>query len=182
MQVSINRNFDFSKIKRIAVMQFDDYPGATDSGKQVADLFIGGLLNIGVSVIERMQMNQLLAEQKLSLSGYIDPNQVKEVGKMLSADALLLGTVSQYTQASQSTQEVTTVETNRRGDLYDVSQPYTYLTPAQVSISCKLVSVETGEVIFAASGSYDGSTPAIAAQSLVESMADDIAQQINKKK
>lgn len=40
-------------------------------------------------------MNKVLGELELSLSGISDPKAAKEVGKMLAADAIVVGTVSE---------------------------------------------------------------------------------------
>jgi hypothetical protein len=48
----------------------------------------------GIQVIERAQLNDMLREQDLVLSGRVDENSAIEIGKMLGAQYVLLGQAS----------------------------------------------------------------------------------------
>ena len=48
---------------------------------------------VGLGVVERENLEKVLEEQKLSLGGFVDPLKIKELGKLVSADAVLLGNV-----------------------------------------------------------------------------------------
>ncbi len=47
----------------------------------------------GVELVERNRLQQVLGESRLALTGAVDPRTAKELGRLLGADALMLGTV-----------------------------------------------------------------------------------------
>ncbi|MBI3585446.1 MAG: hypothetical protein HY096_16040 [Nitrospinae bacterium] len=59
-----------NKVYKIAVLPFKDAKGSPDSGKTMADIFETTLLTSGkFEVVERMQLEKVLNEQGLNLSG-----------------------------------------------------------------------------------------------------------------
>ena len=99
--------------------------GAEDAGKIIASLLANelGRLN-NISIVERNQMNDLLDEQKLQMSGVIDSSTASEIGKILGADAVVIGSVSDYANWTA------------------------VLVPGStVSFSMRMIDVETGKVI-----------------------------------
>ena len=77
-------------------------------------------------LIERTQINSLLKEHEIAQKGIVDFNQAKKIGKMLSADALLLGTLAVVqssmgeTKSFGRTQSTYTVEVELNGRVIDV--------------------------------------------------------------
>jgi curli biogenesis system outer membrane secretion channel CsgG len=43
------------------------------------------------TVIERQQLNKIITEQKLSLTGVIDPSSAQKLGKLLGVDSVATG-------------------------------------------------------------------------------------------
>jgi TolB-like protein len=88
---------DFKKTK-IAVLDFQmqgDTNGAKDMGKIVAEWLITGLVETGrFDVIERRLLEKLLEEQKLGVTGAIDPNSAAQLGKILGVKIIVSGTVT----------------------------------------------------------------------------------------
>lgn len=92
-----------TNIKTIAIMEFTDVRQAKEKGAYdnpapiVQEKMISGLVNQGIfRVIERQQLEKVLAEQKLQMSGVIDNNSAVEIGKMLGADGIMVGSVTEY--------------------------------------------------------------------------------------
>ena len=76
---------DFAENGRIKVSQ---------AGKIVANLF-GAALSDKYTLLERMQINKIITEQRFSLSDLVgNQNKAKRLGKLLGADKLVVGNVS----------------------------------------------------------------------------------------
>jgi hypothetical protein len=80
---------DLTKYKRIAVLGFNDAPDATGSGNIIANLISSELTRKGYDVIDRIRAEAILGEQKPEVG-------VIQMGKMLGADAVITGILSQY--------------------------------------------------------------------------------------
>lgn len=88
---------DFKKTK-IAALDFQmqgDTNGAKDMGKIVAEWLITGLVETGrFDVIERRLLEKIMEEQKLGVTGAIDPNSAAQLGKILGVKIIVSGTVT----------------------------------------------------------------------------------------
>ena len=79
----------------IAVLPFDAITVSESDAAVLSGLFETALVKTGVfSVIEQNQISEILEAQKQSLSGCTDESCAVEVGKLLSASQIILGTVS----------------------------------------------------------------------------------------
>ena len=87
----------FKKTK-IAVLDFQmqgEQTSSKDMGKIVAEWLITGLVETGrFDVIERRLLEKLLEEQKLGVTGAIDPNSAAQLGKILGVKIIVSGTVT----------------------------------------------------------------------------------------
>jgi len=87
----------FKKTK-IAVLDFQmqgEQTNSKDMGKIVAEWLITGLVETGrFDVIERRLLEKLLEEQKLGVTGAIDPNSAAQLGKILGVRIIVSGTVT----------------------------------------------------------------------------------------
>ncbi len=90
--------------KRVAVMNFDystlnTWWGANtwDVGKGVSDLLVNELVKKGAfALIERQRLSDVLQEQDISNSNRADPATAVKVGKMLGANAIIVGSITQF--------------------------------------------------------------------------------------
>lgn len=187
--VAIKPGYDFSKVGRVALIDPADFPGQPGSGATVGEALEPYLLKAGYDLIERSQVSQLLQEQSFSNSGAVDPATAEKLGKLLGVNALVVGQVTDATQAQSSTymdnvqnvsyEPVTqpTQWTDSRGQVHTSQQvtqydvvttneevPETYTTPATVAFTIRMVDVTTGEVLWTGSISDDGDSLAEAAQ------------------
>lgn len=103
---------DYNK-KKIAIIEFSDLDGnVTNFGKYVSEELITKLyLTKKFKVIERQLLNKIIAEQKLSLTGMIDPNSAKKLGKVLGVDAIVSGTIADLAQSLKVNARMLNTET-----------------------------------------------------------------------
>lgn len=85
------------KVKSVAVLDFTDLQGTTtELGRFLAEELSTNLVisKMSFDVIDRANLNRLLDEHKLSRSGLVDPENIKRLGKIAGAYALVTGTVT----------------------------------------------------------------------------------------
>lgn len=82
--------------RTIAVVEFADLRGnVTDFGRFIAEELITRLHETRkFKVIERQLLNRVISEQKLSLTGMVDPTSAQKLGKLLGVDAIASGTIT----------------------------------------------------------------------------------------
>src|SRR5580698_3112746 len=100
--------------KRVAVMNFDYatvsasvtqlFGSNQDIGKGIADLLVDKLVNDGVySVIERKQLDKIIAEQNFSNSDRADPGSAAKIARILGVDAIIIGSITQFGRDDKKT-------------------------------------------------------------------------------
>lgn len=117
-----------------------------------------------LKVVDRENIDRILEEQRLGLSGVVDEQTAVRVGNLMGAQAVLMGNVIDYQETPgtlrRSTKDgfesyrVKQPDPNNPGQVMIVTQyrPVKYTEYYQenkvsVSVSYKLVSLETGEVL-----------------------------------
>lgn len=81
---------------KIAVIEFSDLDGkTTELGKYLAEeltskFFASNTFN----VVERQLLSKVMLEQKLNLTGVVDQDTAKKLGKVLGVDAICTGTIT----------------------------------------------------------------------------------------
>ena len=132
---------ELRQIHTIAVLPFIDAPGpqAKGSGAVVVNAITTQLYKCrGIRVIERTRIKALMTERDLQVSHMQDTSVATEIGKMADADAVLVGSLTQY-EAQQD---------YSHGAVYVFSGGSTKHMH-RVGISVRLVDVKTGQVLFA---------------------------------
>ncbi len=204
--IALKSGYDFSKVKKIAVLRFNGVPENPNSGDMVADIFAKNLLNAGYTVIERNDLDKIIAERKLDLSGNISNAQIMEIGKVTGVDAVITGTIPVYTPERKEVVVVNikNFNTNRTYDVRAVPRkddptkyetqtqaidtrtfteeemPVTHTIEAEVGVTAKMLDVATGEVIWIASDTYQGTNIQTAAEYLISGMVKELEKQIKK--
>jgi curli biogenesis system outer membrane secretion channel CsgG len=100
--------------KRVAVMNFEYAAVSTtvaqifgsnqDVGKGIADLLVDKLVSDGVfSVIERKQLDKIIAEQNFSNSDRADSATAAKIARILGVDAIIIGSITQFGRDDQKT-------------------------------------------------------------------------------
>jgi len=80
---------------RLAVLPFVSIGGrGSTSGRIVSERLVGPLTaENSIEIVERALLESVMREQRLQVSGVVDSRSVKELGKILNADAVVTGTV-----------------------------------------------------------------------------------------
>ena len=151
--------------RRVAILPFEygavsSEVGTYDVGKGITSLLITKLVNDGTySVVERQMLDSILKEQNLSVSDRADPSTACKIGKLLSVDAIIVGTVTQFGFETK---------TSKVGGLAGLGTSYIpYVggygsfglgsvgvrkSKAHVAIDARLIDINTSEILGAVHG------------------------------
>lgn len=128
--VVVKQNLPKDRKIRVAVLPFRDAPSHAGSGEIAADAIITKLLSIpSYEIIERSALEQVLKEQNLSATGAVDSKAVGDLGKLLGADALVMGAVTEFQDRNKL-----------------------IFPPARATVTARMVLTETGAIEW--SGEY----------------------------
>lgn len=85
-----------NKIQKVAVLDFQYHDGARSSGSSIVQERLTTFMAATgkVEVIERNLIKKLLEERKLELTGIIDPQTTRELGKILGVPVVITGTLN----------------------------------------------------------------------------------------
>ncbi len=127
---------------RVAVMSFENNSTwawwGDNLGKAAADELTTQLVNSGqFTVIERAQLAAIMAEQNLGASGRVTGASAAQIGKLLGAQLILTGSITQFSIERRSA--------GFRGIGGSLAN-------AESKIDVRLVNTETGEVMAVAEG------------------------------
>lgn len=151
----------------IALSPFENATPVNNIERRVYAFFITALSEIDdpfVRVVERDNMDKILDEQRLSLSGIVDERTAGRVGNLLGAKALLTATVLSYS-SKPGRVRVTEKEgfESYRVKLYNPATERNYFetryrpvkyneyfnrNEVSISIQYKAISLESGELLF----------------------------------
>jgi TolB-like protein len=84
---------------RLAVLPFQEIGGrGSTTGRIISERLVGPLAAApGLQVVERTMLEGVLREQRLDESGVVDQRSLKDLGRVLGADALVTGTAISLT-------------------------------------------------------------------------------------
>ncbi len=114
------------RYRTMAVMLFEDGPNAPGSGSRASGIVTTLLLDLDMHMVERAKLDEVLKEQVIQLTHADDANVLK-VGRLVAAQAIIVGGVQQWEQHSEA-------RTN------------------SVSLSLRMIDVETGQLLFNGEG------------------------------
>ncbi len=153
--------------RRVAVMNFDYAPvhssvmslfgSDQDVGKGIADVLVQKLVQGGTySVIERKAIDKIVTEQNFSNSDRADANSAAKLGRLLGVDAIIIGSVTQFGQ-DQKKREIGGGAFGGLAGRYGLGGVQKQESRAVVTLTGRIVSTETGEVLAVASGQAQSS-------------------------
>jgi curli biogenesis system outer membrane secretion channel CsgG len=149
-------SFDYPKYKRIAVLPFTDAPNSPHSGQIIQGLASQALAKMGFDIVERARLYDVLKEQSLSLTGIIDESQQFQIGKLLGVQAIVIGEVGQYMTVQRKTDTTYFPWTNfYTGQVTYIPIQGQQWNESYVSISLRIIDVETGQLIYSGSGQFE---------------------------
>jgi curli biogenesis system outer membrane secretion channel CsgG len=129
---------------RLAVLAFQNNTTSKiygdNLGEAASDEFTTQLVKSGqFSLIERQQIKAILDEQSLSASGAVDPGTAAKVGKLLGAQLVLVGSITQFSL-------------KKTGGGIGPLRFRAAVEQAESKVDARLVNVTTGEILLVAEG------------------------------
>ncbi len=198
--------YNVINVRTLAVLDFAPYQDRFDSGKVVANSVVTKLFPTGFyKLIERSQLERVITEHHFNLSGYIDEDTAAEIGKLVGADAVIVGEVTafNFSDRTETRYKTVRVRTGRTRRVYnehkkayeqvpvykDEVVPYdVYTRQGSVAANFRMIKVETGDVLasftkhfdFSKEGKDLGSFPSIETlyNSGVDKITTEFAQEI----
>ncbi len=132
----VHSNYDFSRVKKVAVLPLENLTGDQSAGEKVRKIVITELLATGiVDVIEPGQVNRALAQLNLQNPTMMSPEDFKRVGTALGTQMLVVGSVESFD----------------RVQVGSVQAP-------EVTITLRGIDVDSGTIVWAASHTQGGAT------------------------
>lgn len=142
-------NFDYSTVQSGVAAIFGTNQ---DVGKGVADLLVEKLVKSGqYRVIERKAIDKIMAEQNFSNSDRADSNTAAKIGRLIGADAIIMGSITQFGRDDKKTNVGGSVFGSQMSK-YGLGGVGASKAKAVVGLSARLVSVNTGEILAVANG------------------------------
>ncbi|NEN25432.1 hypothetical protein G3O08_18230 [Cryomorpha ignava] len=151
----------------VAVVPFDNASGKRDIEKRVQAFVLTDLASINdpfLKIIERENMEMILQEQRLSLSGVVNEQTAAQVGNLLGAKAIITGTVLSYSQKpgrmvirdkeAYEGYQVKLYNKEEDRNYYETRykavsyKEYYNTNEVSISFQYKAISLESGEVLF----------------------------------
>jgi hypothetical protein len=156
------KSSEATRIRRVAVMQFEAKDRIDVTG-DIETMLAGIVVDERryFEVVERRQLNALLAELRLGERGLLDNSTVSKVGKMLGANGVYLGKVTSAAWSDQRSNEPRSIcaqreiKRDKKGKSYEAGCARWRETAASCITRTatfeflpKLVSIETGTIVY----------------------------------
>lgn len=195
-RVAYRPGFDFSGVRKVGLIDFEDFPNAAGSGLTVSRTFEQALLKANYQVVEKAKVSEALPGVSLDLSSGVDPQMARQLGEALGADAFILGKLVEYFPDKHSVTMVNVNEETRdpvigqepRWEKHNnqwvlvernVTKGYTthkksYKRPeahdqsGTVGLVVRMIDAKTGEVLWSGTDSRSADHVQDAAQAVVD--------------
>ena len=127
---------------RIAVMGLENHSSwnywGDNLGDAAADELVTQLFKTGTfSLVERSQLDAILAEQNLGQSGRVNPSQAAEIGRLLGVQVILTGSITKFSIDKKG------------GGFGRFRADY---SEAETNLDIRMVRTDTAEIMFADEG------------------------------
>lgn len=129
----VQQQFDYSSIKRIAVLPFESLTSDEYAGEKIRQSVITDLLSRGIDVVEPGEVTRTLIELKIKSLSSIKTADFQTLAKTLNVDGLMMGSV----------------------EAYGISKGITVSYP-EVSISLRLIEGSSGKIIWSVCNTSGG--------------------------
>jgi hypothetical protein len=104
--VFVHPDVDFSHIRRCAVLPFENLTSDAFAGKRLESIFLMEVLSSGVlTVVEPEETASAAAKLQINPGNMPTPEQVVALGKALSVEGILFGSVEDYGPLNRSGQQ-----------------------------------------------------------------------------
>jgi len=153
--------------KRVAVLDFDYSTVRTsvaqifgsdqDVGKGIADILIDRLVNDGTySVIERKQIDKIIAEQNFSNSNRADSATAAKLARILGVDAMIIGSITQFGNDNSSMKAGAGALGSVTGR-FGLGGAQKSKSTAVVQITARFIDTSTAEILASCQGKGESS-------------------------
>lgn len=151
----------------VAVVPFEHAPSDKAKSEKLHSSILGEITSIDnpfVKVVDRENIDQLIEEQTLGLSGVVEEGTAAQVGKILGAKGMITGEILNYSQSLGRLKKKTvqafeayqvTVKNEETGKeeqvtKYKPAKYFDYYNKNEItfSVQYKCTSLETGQIIF----------------------------------
>lgn len=148
--------FSIPGVRKIAVTPFRGPNGEAVCNALTAKLFEGKAF----SIMERAEIDRIMKEHNLGMEGIVDEKTAAQVGKMAGVDGLVFGQVDDYGVADEAS--LTPLRKKRllgrNAEGQNVWEPYeancpTVVRNGRLSVTFKVVKIESGEIVAIKNGS-----------------------------
>jgi curli biogenesis system outer membrane secretion channel CsgG len=148
--------------KRVAVMNFDYatvqsgvealFGTNQDIGKGIADILVDKLVNDGTySVIERKQLDKIIAEQNFSNSDRADASSAAKIARILGVDAIIIGSITQFGRDDKSTNVGGGAASSTLGR-FGIGGVKASKSTAVCTITARMIDTSTAEIVASVQG------------------------------
>lgn len=148
--------------KRIAVLSFETGTDAKqtaqtlgvrdDLGLTLSTLLVNEVAGAGkVDIVERAALDKILKEQNLSNSDRMDNSTAARIGKIAGVDAVLIGSVAQFTGSSKETNGSRILSLAGKSGL-NGGQAHRMQTKVSIVLTARLIDVITGVLLTSGQG------------------------------
>lgn len=142
---------------RVAVIEFKDktprYYSWYQSGEAAQDMFVTELVKSGkYRVIDREQLDALMREKNLSLSGEVDPKTAVKAGKLLGVEYFVTGALTELGIADRGA---------RVPGMFGMPSVRVGSQKMDAAIDARMISTTTGEIVWADSASESTSDASV---------------------
>jgi curli biogenesis system outer membrane secretion channel CsgG len=181
--------------KRVAVFAFENKAtGSWEVGRGVADMLVTALVKSGkFRVIERAELERVMQEQGMGLTGAITQQSAAQVGKLLGVELAIFGAVTEFGESKKET------SVGGLGGVFGGGGGGITKSKARVAIDIRFVNTSTGEILYAesvageesslgvsvdvrdidfATGGWDDTKIGKATRKAVDQIVDEIAKQM----
>ncbi len=127
-------------------------PSTGDCSEEITHALISDFLEHGVDVLDRQNLNLILREHDLNLSGLVDEASATELGRLLGASTLI-NVRGARCVTEHDRQKKSRTRTVGTGDDKKTVTEYTYIsrTTARLRLSIQTVDLQTGRIFSARS-------------------------------
>lgn len=139
--------------KRVAIVKFEDKSGngwysAGDVGEGMSDMITTEMFKSGNFVlVERESMQNVMAEQKLGQTGLVTAGSAAKIGKLLGANAILIGSVTEFgPKESEISAGGWATSKLTKGVVSNIGLN---TQTVRVAVDIRLVDTSTGEILLA---------------------------------
>lgn len=140
-------NFDYGTVSSNI---YQVMGGNVDVGKGIADILVNRLVTSGTyRVIERKEIDRIVAEQNFSNSDRVDPQTAAKIGRILGVDAIIIGSITQFGRDDRDTN--TGGLGGRLGGFGGGGLGFRK-AKAVVEINARMINVDTAEILAVAAG------------------------------